>query len=388
VITEEPEHEFFLMEDVFSEQKYLVFSPGISQLKASGNPVLWLNLLGYNGACWQSFGPIGAFNSFQPNDIYFFATELDPEISDEEDVILHIETNPLPYMMLLSGAAYPLTFHKDEQMRYMMAEYDLDKLDTAALKKDFKTEYNSGVYRFTHKKWGEPPYVAQAYFDENLKLILFTAMTTRSFRGIVKEVNALGYHFSDDPFLSVNTSMLVTTGNILQKKIVLNEYEELFHVEQDEENKKVIEEMNAFIALVLPDIHAGRMPGIAAAARKSGISIETAQDLVKVVTGKLADIPGGDVGAGDGYGTMQKPAAIYRKIYLLADDIRRMEPWKLMHETDLFGVKMPVSNRVYFISVMGAEGQFFALAAYKGYQGLNNSLIFMNMPKTYHPKPS
>jgi hypothetical protein len=370
MIKEEPEHEFFRMVDIFTETGYLVFSPGISQLKGSGNPVLWLNLLGFNGSCWQSFGPIGAFNSFQPDDIYFFATEINPDIGDMADVAGHIEANPLPYMMLISGAAYPLTFHKNEQMRYMMAEYDLDKLDTAALKKNFKTEYNSGVYRFIHKEWGEPPHLAQAYFDENLKLILFTAMTGRGFRGIVKGVNALGYHFSNDPFLSVNTSMLITAGDILQRKVVLNEYEELFHVEPDEENKKVIDEMNAFMALILPDINAGRMPDIAEAARKSGISRETAQDLVKIVTGKLADLPGGNAGAGDGDGAMQKTAALYRDIYLVADEIRRMEPWKWMHETDLFGVKMPVSNRVYFVSVMGAEGRFFALAAYKGYTGL------------------
>ena len=40
VITGEPEDEFFLMEDIFSKVEYLLFSPGISQLKASGNPFL------------------------------------------------------------------------------------------------------------------------------------------------------------------------------------------------------------------------------------------------------------------------------------------------------------------------------------------------------------
>jgi len=84
--------------------------------------------------------------------------------------------------MLLSGAAYPLTFNKDEQIRYMMAEYDLDSLDTPALKQSFQTEYESRVYRLTHKEWGEPPHVAEAYFNENKKLILFTAMTARCFR--------------------------------------------------------------------------------------------------------------------------------------------------------------------------------------------------------------
>ncbi|MBL7111180.1 MAG: hypothetical protein ISS19_04485 [Bacteroidales bacterium] len=380
VITGEPEDEFFLMEDIFSELEYLVFSPGISQLKASRNPVLWLNLIGFNGSCWQSYGPIGAYNSFQPDDIYFFATELNPEIGDEGDIASHIETTPLPYMMLLSGAAYPFTFHKKEQMRYMMAEYDLDTLDTAALKKSFKTEYDSGVYRLSHKEWGEPPHMAQVYYDEKLKLILFTAMTGRGFRELVNGIKVFGYHFSNEPFISINTSMVVTAQNILQKNVVLNEYEELFHVEPDEGKQGVVDEMNAFMALVLPDINAGRMPNIEAAARKSGLAIETAHDLVNMVTGKLLDLPAGDAGA------PQKEAALYREIYLLADEIRQMEPWKWMYEIDLFGVKIPGNNRVYFVSVMGANGQFFALSAYKGYQGLAQFVDFHEHAETMPPE--
>lgn len=61
----------------------------------------------------------------------------------------------------------------------LMAEHDLEMLNTAELKKSFTTGFDSGVYRFTHNKWGEYPHFAQAYFDEKLKLILFTAMTDR-----------------------------------------------------------------------------------------------------------------------------------------------------------------------------------------------------------------
>ncbi len=380
VITGEPEDEFFMMEDIFTESGYLVFSPGISQLRASGSPILWLNLLGFNGSCWQSFGPIGAFDSFRSDDIYFFATELDPEIGDEADVAAHIESNPLPYMMLLSSAAYPRTFHKTEEMRYMMAEYDLDTLDTTALKKSFKAEYDSGVYRLSPKVWGDPPHVAQLYFDEKEKLALFTAMTGRGFRELVNGVNVFGYDFSPEPFLSVSASMVATARDILQKKIVVNEYEELFRVEPDEEKQAAIDEMNAFMKLVLPDINAGRMPDIEAAARKSGLEIETARDLVNRVTGKLHDLPSGNEGP------LQKEAALYREIYRLASEIRHMEPWKWMYETDLFGVKIPGNDRVYFVSVMGADGRFFALSAYKGYEGLAQFLNFHEHAGTMPPE--
>ena len=381
VITEEPEADFFLTKDIFSELEYLLYSPSMSQLKVSGNPILWLNLIGFNGSCWQSYGPIGAYNSFQRDDIYLFATELDPEIGDEGDVAHHIETNPLPYMMLLSGAAYPLTFHKQEQMRYTMAEYDLNTLDTAALKKIFKTEYDSGVYRFVHTKWGEVPHLAQAYFDENLKLILFTAMTGKGFRELVIAVNTFGYDFSPEPFLSINASMMATAQDILKRKVVLNEYEDLFQVEPDEEKQEEIDEINEFMDIVVPDINAGRMPDIEAAARKSGLAMETANDMVNMLKGKILDLPPKDV---DREGKAE--ADMYREIYLISDEIRQLEPWKWMYETDLFGVKIPGSDRVYFISVMGAEGQFFALSAYMGYVGLAQFLNFHENAETMPPE--
>ncbi len=141
---------------------------------------------------------------------------------------------------------------------------------------------------------------------------------------------------------------------------VVNEYEDLFQVELPQEEKSAVDDLNAFMALVLPDINASRMPDIEAAARKTGVDIGTARDMVKMVMEKT----------GSEFGEGTKPdAALFSKIYLLADEIRLLAPWRRMYETDLFGVKIPGTDRVYFISIMGAEGAFFALSAYKGYPG-------------------
>jgi hypothetical protein len=370
VILDEPEADFFLMEDIFSGEEYLLFSPSTSEFLAAGDPLLWFNLVRFNGMCWQSYGPIGAFNSFRSDDIFFFATELDPEIEDASDVAYNIEKNPVPYMMLFAGAAYPLTFQNDEEIRYMMAEHDLDSLDTAALRKSFQTEYSNGVYRFTPREQGDNAPLPEAYYDENQKLILFTAMTARRFREMVDGVNRFGYDFPVEPFLSVNTSMVATAKKILRKEVVLNEYQDLFHVDPDPVQKKVLGEMNDFITRVLPDMNAGRDPDIGAAIRATGIPVETAIDIMNMLNEKRGIVPA----AGEIEG--QKKAEHYSKIYSLMDAIRRMEPWKWMYETDVFGVKIPGKNQVYFISIMGAEGLFFALSAYKGHQGLAEFLHF------------
>lgn len=174
------------MWDVFREEEFMLFSPTIADLNASGNAMLWLNLIGYNGSCWQSYGPIGAYQSFDKDDVLFFATEHNPDIEEGWDVCADIEKNPLPYMMLLSGAAYPRTYHKEDETIYNLAEYDLFDLDTARLKQSFTSEYDSGVYRFTDNKFGEYPHFAQLYFDERMKIALFTAMTDRGFHELIR----------------------------------------------------------------------------------------------------------------------------------------------------------------------------------------------------------
>ncbi len=290
VIIEKPAEDFYIMEDVFAGEQFTLFSPGITKLVQEQHPILWFNLIGFNGMCWQSSGPIGAYKGFEPDDIFFFATELRPGIDDEAEILEDIENNPIPYMMLLSGANYPLTFHKKDQMVQVMSEFDLDEINTKELRKSFKTEYSNGVYRFTLNEWGEYPHFANAYFDERKKIIVLSAMTDRGFPALVAGINTYGYHFSDEPFIRVNTSILVTAKDILKKELVLNEYDGLFNVEPSEEVQEELDILNDFMAMILPDINSGREPDIETYAKKAGVNIETARDLVKNVLGKLDDM--------------------------------------------------------------------------------------------------
>ena len=183
--------------------------------------------------------------------------------------------------------------------------------------------------------------------------------------------------------------MLATTQEILKKVVVLNEYDGLFHVEPPEEDQRTVDNLNAFMALVLPDINAGRMPDVEAAAEETGVHIETARDMVEMVMEKTGrpeahdkqqklDLEPGQV--------VDPWPAIYRRIYTLAGEIRKLGPWKWMYETDLFGVKIPETGRVYFVSVMGSEGAFFALSAYKGYEGLMQFFDFQEHADTMPPE--
>ncbi|MFA5815758.1 MAG: hypothetical protein WC865_09090 [Bacteroidales bacterium] len=290
IILENPAKDFFNMEDILTGEQFLLFSPGTSDINKSQATTVWFNLIGFNGACWQTFGPIVAYKSFEPDDIFFFATELDRRIETEEDIARNLDKNPLPYMMLLSGANLPITVHKQDQMVMTYSEYPVDKFDTLALKKSFTSEFSHGVYRLSLKRWGGHPHFAQIYFDENKNIVLLAASTDRGYQALVNSINPFGYKFSEEPDIRVNMSMLITSEKILKKKIRLNEYDNLFQVDTPPERKEMLDNLNYFMSLILPDINAGRVPDIEKNAAKAGIDVETARNFYKAVSDKFGQM--------------------------------------------------------------------------------------------------
>ncbi len=287
IIKDNPHKDFYLMEDIFRLEEFLLYSPGITRTAESQPVNLWLNLIAFNGKCWQSYGPIGFYRSFGPDDIFFFASEVNPEIGDEESLLSDVENDPLPYMMLIYGSNYPIVVNKNDQILLVQAEYQLDEFDTKKLKDSFKTEYNKGVYRLSLKRWGVHPHFSQAYYDENNKTILLSAMTDRGFIALAEALNRYGYDFPADPFIRVTMPMVNTASSILKKKIDLLKYEKLYSKESSPAVKNELEKLNQFMSLALPDINAGKMPDIAGLSKKTGVDPETARSIAEDLMKKL-----------------------------------------------------------------------------------------------------
>lgn len=170
---------------------------------------------------------------------------------------------------------------------YQLSEFDLDNLDTSHLQSHFKIQYAHDVYKLEPKNWSEPPHFAAAYYDEKAKLIVLSAMTERGFKALVKTLNKTGYRFENDPYVSVSITGFLATKQILNKTIVLNEYEELFVEAIPEEKQEDIDKLNNFMSLILPDINARRTPDIEAQAAIAGVDIEVARQIVKDLMGRI-----------------------------------------------------------------------------------------------------
>jgi hypothetical protein len=286
VISGNPAPDFYQMEDVLSGDSFLLYSKSVTQTLKEQSAILWLNLIAFNGSCWQTFGPLNAYQSFDLDDIFFFATELNPGIDSEESLTLDVEKNPIPYM-LLNGAMMPSTVNKDDELLILFSEEERESIDTEKLRADFKVEYSKDVYRFSISTFDNFPHLAAAYFDEHTNRFVVTAMTEKGFGSMIKALNKNDIEIDEEPQIRIHPSMLATTEKILRKKLQLNPYERLFEAESSPVQKVELEKINNFLKSVLPELNSGKMPDIEVLATQAGIDKTFAKELLEDAIAKI-----------------------------------------------------------------------------------------------------
>ncbi len=74
----------------------------------------------------------------------------------------------------------------------------------------------------------------------------------------------------------------------------------------------------------------------------------------------------------------------WRRLYDLAAQVREMEPWTWLEETDVFGVRDPETDELLFVSIMGNRGEHLAVAAYHGAEGLYGFLLMQELGESQH----
>jgi len=59
-----------------------------------------------------------------------------------------------------------------------------------------------------------------------------------------------------------------------------------------------------------------------------------------------------------------KHEELWRPRYDAAAEIAKMKPWTWMEESDIFGLQMPGTSHVCYVSVMGLLGEHLAVSVY------------------------
>ena len=68
----------------------------------------------------------------------------------------------------------------------------------------------------------------------------------------------------------------------------------------------------------------------------------------------------------------------WKKLYEAAIKFKTLESWNWMWDSDIFGVKEPETGQIGYCCIMGANGEHFGLAVYKGSKGLEQLLRILN----------
>lgn len=282
-IVENPEEGVFKMMDTMTYEEFILVSPGIQEMLKETQPLMWFLLIGYNGKCWQSFGLNIPFRGYTVDDLFFFATELNPRIGDEETLMEEVERNPFPFFMLLCNADMPTVVSRGHETAFFQGEHDVSAFSPEKLKEFFDTAWSHDVYRLTSKTHGEFPHLAIAYINERTHSITTSAMTEFGYVTLVSELELAGIHLEARPDIRVTAAMLLATRKILNKKVELNPYEAMFEQRMSPEETEQLKKLNAFMSMILPLYNSGEKIDIPKLAKEAGVDEETAQDLWKKV---------------------------------------------------------------------------------------------------------
>ncbi|MEI6885947.1 MAG: hypothetical protein WCO02_15750 [Bacteroidota bacterium] len=284
--------DFFILRDAFSEDEFLLYSSGVEAFWTEGRKQdLYFLLTGFNGLCFHTYGNILPFRSFDADDIYFYGTEVFPEVDSDALLMASVYKDPIPYMMLASGMEFPVTMSGIHKLRQFVAVDEIAGIATDKLKETFSVQWNANIYRISHQDWSGPPHFASAYFNESNGEFSRYSLTEEGFRELSRMLIASGLLIDVKEDYSVGMSMLVTMQEILKKKINLYEYESLFpEKETNPMSQEDLNGLNRFMKLLLPYINAGTQPDLEILARQAGIEPETAHSLYQQIKNKFGKI--------------------------------------------------------------------------------------------------
>jgi hypothetical protein len=285
-----PAPDFYEMEDVFTGDIFLLYSPSITRTLSEQSVLLWFNLIGYNGSCWQTYGPVISFQSFSSDDIFFYATELNPAIESDADLMADLDDNPVRYMVLACGSNYPLVVQQHYEVVQVTGEGTYTGFDVQALKKDFRVEYAEGVFKLSHEVWSELPHFAEAYYEEASGKILLFALTDRGYRELSALLIAHGIEIPTEPDVRLHIPMGIVIKKALKRTPDLNPYSRLFETRTSPESQEQMSKLNRFLALALPYINSGRQPDIAALAKEAGVDPEMAGAMLQNAMDKIDEM--------------------------------------------------------------------------------------------------
>lgn len=287
-IRSNPSPDFFESVDIFTGEEFLLYSPGASRTLQEMNAITFGGLISSNGACYQSYGPLMGFKSFQADDIFYYAGELDDTIESVEDLTAYINEDLFSFLLLSVFSGTPMVRHQEHEILNVVSSMDFTDFKMEQWQEDFRVEYSGTVFKMSLKGLESFPHFACAYFDEQLEELLLSAMTDYGYNKLIEAMVKLNIEVPKDPDIRLHLSMGTAINDIMGYESELVPYEELFSQDSDtEEQSPELEAINSFLALLMLAINAKGKVDLDAMIAQTGADPQAAKSIYEDMMKKL-----------------------------------------------------------------------------------------------------
>jgi hypothetical protein len=287
-------HDFYMMKDVINDERFLLYSPGISEsnIEAGHELPLWFILIGFNGECYQTYGPLAYYKGIQPFDLFFFAKQIQPDILFLNEVQKVIESNPIPFSMLFfAGAEIPVTCHKKDMLVFNKSEFHVENFSLDKYNDDFLIEKKHPIYQLSLKRWHSFPHFAKCFYHAKRNLFIITSMTLRGYDSLISALNKQGNEFPLSPEILATPSMLHIAKKVLNVDVDMSPYEKHFAKTATPAEQKELDKINAFLKSLIPKLNNNEDYDISELAKKAGIEISDAERIAENMIKSISRMP-------------------------------------------------------------------------------------------------
>lgn len=288
-VLDNPQGDFYQVINVFPQERFLIYSPGMTRTLNDQPVMLFAGLISSNGHCYQSFGPLLGFCSIDPDDIFYYATEWEESLETDEEVQQYIQDNLLNFILLSNFAHIPLAVHKEHEIVLTQSIIDLEKFSSDGMQKDFTIGFNAGVYRIQLKGYETFPHFAVAYYDESSKELHCSSMTDEGYTKLSEKLISFGIPCSPYPDQRIHITMQTVISEIFKKDVFADPYSDFSPEQEEPSDPETLKTLNNFIAALVEKINNNESPNLKKMAKEFRVPLETAKELKKVLeknTGK------------------------------------------------------------------------------------------------------
>lgn len=283
-----PFPDFYEAVDIFTGEEFLLYSPGASRTLQEMNVVTFGGLISSNGDCYQTYGPLMGFRSFQADDIFFYAGELNPSIETIDDLTDLISKELFYFLLLSVYSGVPQLQHQGYEILYVISLADAKAFEMEAWKEAFRVEYAGEVFKMSLKKLEGFPHFACVYYDEQKEEITLSAMTDFGYDSLVCELKSMGIEASVEPDIRLHLSMKSAIQEITGRDPELIPFESNFsQVPAEKVNSPELDALNVFLAELMPAINSRAKIDLEELIHRTGADPDAAKTIYKDLMRKL-----------------------------------------------------------------------------------------------------